>query len=173
MIDINLCDLNSFFGCVDATNTTELKTNAFRPLRTYLQEKSFEKHSGGQLTYVGNYADGQDFVDNDGVPYEMKGSLGLFNKNGSCKQVILKNNMPGRSKQNLEKTFEYMLLVDTKNMSLGVTTWDVVESRSKLDGAGATFKLQAGDFTMLAENVKPTAKNITANELLESLESIL
>ena len=84
MIDINLCDLNSFFGCVDATNTTELKTNAFRPLRTYLQEKSFEKHSGGQLTYVGNYADGQDFVDNNGVPYEMKGSLGLFNKNGSC-----------------------------------------------------------------------------------------
>ena len=103
----------------------------------------------------------------------MKGSLGLFNKNGSCKQVILKNNMPGRSKQNLEKTFEYMLLVDTKNMSLGVTTWDVVESRSKLDGAGATFKLQAGDFTMLAENVKPTEKNITADELLESLNSIL
>ena len=100
MIDIKLCDLNSFFGCVDATNTPELKTNAFRPLRTYLQEKSFEKHSGGQLTYVGNYADGQDFVDNDGVPYEMKGSLGLFNKNGSFKQVILKNNMPGRSKQN-------------------------------------------------------------------------
>ena len=81
--------------------------------------------------------------------------------------------MPGRSKQNLEKTFEYMLLVDTKNMSLGVTTWDVVESRSKLDGAGATFKLQAGDFTMLAENVKPTEKNITADELLESLNSIL
>ena len=62
MIDINLCDLNNFFGCVQATNTPELKTNAFRPLRTYLQEKSFEKWSGNQLRYVGDHEDGKDFL---------------------------------------------------------------------------------------------------------------
>ena len=100
MIDINLCDLSNFFGCVQATNTPELKTNAFRPLRTYLQEKSFEKWSGNQLRYVGDHEDGKDFYDTNGVPYEMKGSLGLFNKNGSCKRVVLINKRPGQKKNN-------------------------------------------------------------------------
>ena len=179
MIDINLCDLSNFFGCVQATNTPELKTNAFRPLRTYLQEKSFEKWSGNQLTYVGDHEDGKDFYDTNGVPYEMKGSLGLFNKNGSCKRVVLINKRPGQKKNNelkredLKKTFEYMLLVDTKKMSIGVTTWDIVYSGAECDGAGATFKLLEGDYTMLAEAIEPSEKEITARELLNSLETIL
>ena len=66
-----------------------------------------------------------------------------------------------------------MLLVDTKKMSIGVTTWDIVYSRAECDGAGATFKLLEGDYTMLAEGIEPSDKEITARELLNSLETIL
>ena len=53
-----------------------------------------------------------DFIDYLGIPYEMKGSLGLFNKNGSCKRVVLINKRPGKKKINelknedIQKTFE-------------------------------------------------------------------
>jgi hypothetical protein len=179
MIDINKVNLNEFFGCVEATNTKQMKSNAFKTFRTYLQEKSFAKWSGDQLTYVGDYEDGKDFVDSSGICYEMKGSLGLFNKNQSCKRVVLINKRPGKKKstilqkEDIKKTFEYMLLVDTKTMTIGYTDWDTVYSRTECDGAGATFKLEKGDYKILASNVEPKEKNIDATNLLNSIEAIL
>lgn len=179
MIDFSRINYGEFFGCVDATNTTQMKSNAFKTLRTYLQEKSFAKWSGGQLTYVGDYEDGKDFVDSSGIFYEMKGSLGLFNKNGSCKRVVLTNKRPGKRKgkeltvEDLKKTFQYMLLVDTKNMSIAYTDWDTVYSRADCDGAGATFKLQSGDYHMIASNVVPIKKEIDSTQLLNVIEEIL
>ena len=93
-IDFNRINLEEFFGCVKATNTPQMKSNAFKTFRTYLQEKSFAKWSDGQLDYVGDYENGKDFVDPSGIFYEMKGSLNLFNKNGSCKRVVLINKRP-------------------------------------------------------------------------------
>jgi hypothetical protein len=178
-IDFSLINLEEFFGCVKATNTKQMKSNAFKTFRTYLQEKSFAKWSGGQLNYVGDYEDGRDFVDNSGTFYEMKGSLGLFNKNGSCKRVVLINKRPGKKKikelkkEDVQKTFEYMLLVDTKNMSIAYTDWDTVYSRIECDGAGATFKLESGDYKMLESNIVPTEKQIDAGQLLNMMEVIL
>jgi hypothetical protein len=179
MIDIERINLEEFFGCVEATNTTQMKSNAFKTFRTYLQEKSFAKWSDGQLKYVGDFKDGVDFISDDRVNYEMKGSLGLFNKNGSCRRVVLINKRPGKKKvkelvkEDIQKTFEYMLLVDTKSMSIAYTDWDTVYSRTECDGAGATFKLQKGDYKMLEMNVKPAKKKITSEHILDSLEDIL
>lgn len=178
-IDFSRINLEEFFGCVEATNTTQMKSNAFKTLRTYLQEKSFAKWSDNQLTYVGDYEDGRDFEDFFGTFYEMKGSLGLFNKNGSCKRVVLLNKRPGKdkdkklTKENIQKTFEYMFLVDTKNMSIAYTDWDAVYSRIECDGAGATFKLCAGDYIMLASNIVPSKKEIDSTQLLDVMEAIL
>jgi hypothetical protein len=178
-IDFSRINLEEFFGCVNATNTTQMKCNAFKTFRTYLQEKSFAKWSNGQLIYVGDYEDGRDFVDHYGTYYEMKGSLGLFNKNGSCKRVVLINKRPGKKKKNelkkedIEKTFEYMLLVDTKSMSIAYTDWDTVYSRVECDGAGATFKLERDEYQMVRSNVVSTEKQIDASQLLNMIEVIL
>jgi len=178
-IDFSRINLQEFFGCVKATNTTQMKSNAFKTFRTYLQEKSFAKWSDGQLEYVGDYEDGRDFVDFIKIPYEMKGSLGLINQNGSCKRVVLINKRPGKAnskllkKEDIKKTFEYMFLVDTKNMSIAYTDWDTVYSRVECDGAGATFKLEKGDYTMIASNVVPVEKKIDAGQLLSMIEVIL
>lgn len=180
MLKINEFNLEEFFGCVDATNTSQMKSNAFKTFRTYLQEKSFSKWSNGQLLYVGDYEDGRDFVGSDGTFYEMKSSLGMFNKNGSCKRVVLINKRPGKDtnkkplrKEDIKKTFDYMILVDTKDMSIAYTTWDIVYSRTECDGAGATFKLEKDDYIMLCNNIKPRNKKISSSELLKSIEYIL
>jgi len=178
-IDFSRINLAEFFGCVEATNTPQMKSNAFKTFRTYLQEKSFAKWSDGQFEYVGDYEDGKDFVDPSGTFYEMKGSLNLFNKNGSCKRVVLINKRPGKrkikqiQKEDIQKTFEYMFLVDTENMSIAYTDWDTVYSRMECDGAGATFKLENGDYKVLASNITPVKKEIDANQLLNMVEVIL
>ena len=91
MINIDRINLEEFFGCVNATNTKEMKSNAFKTIRTWLQEKSFAKWSDGQLEYVGDFKDGVDFVSEDNINYEMKGKLRMFNKNGSTSVIDLKN----------------------------------------------------------------------------------
>ena len=71
MINIDRINLEEFFGCVNATNTKEMKSNAFKTIRTWLQEKSFAKWSDGQLEYVGDFKDGVDFVSEDNINYEI------------------------------------------------------------------------------------------------------
>jgi hypothetical protein len=173
MINIERINLEEFFGCVKATNTTQMKSNAFKTLRTWLQEKSFAKWSDGQLEYVGDFKDGVDFVSADEVNYEMKGKLKMFNKNGSTGVVDLKN-FRGETKV-VEKTFDYMLLVDTDSMTLGVTDWETVNKRVYFTPKSpvAKFKLLPGDFTILASNVKPAEKKITSAQILENLQEIL
>lgn len=173
MINIERINLEEFFGCVEATNTTQMKSNAFKTLRTWLQEKSFAKWSDGQLEYVGDFKDGVDFVSDDKVNYEMKGKLKMFNKNGSTCAVDLKN-FRGETKV-VEKTFDYMLLVDTESMTIGVTDWETVKKRVYFTPKSpvAKFKLLPGDFTILVSNVKPAEKNITSAQILENLQEIL
>ena len=173
MINIDRINLEEFFGCVNATNTKEMKSNTFKTFRTYLQEKSFAKWSDNQVRYVGDHMDGVDFIGEDETHYEMKGSLKLFNKNGSTKVITLKN-FQGNSKK-VEKTFEYMFLVDTENMSLAYTDWDMVEKRVYFtpSSPAAKVKFIPGDFTMLATNIEPAPKSITASDILDGVERIL
>jgi len=173
MINIERFNLEEFFGCVETTNTPQMKSNTFKTIRTWLQEKSFAKWSDGQLEYVGDIKDGTDFVSTCGVSYEMKGSLGLFNKNGSTKTIILKN-FYGENKV-IKKTFEYMFLVDTANMSIGFTDWNTVENRVYFTDKSALAKVKflPGDFEILAKNVKPIKKNITVSEIFNLFQDIL
>ena len=172
-LDISRINLEEFFGCVNATNTTQMKSNAFKTIRTWLQEKSFAKWSGGQLQYVGDYKDGVDFTSEDNVNYEMKGKLKMFNKNGSTSSIVLKN-FQGDNKV-IEKTFDYMLLVDTGSMALGITDWETVEKRIYYTPKSPTAKVKflPGDFTMLAKDIKPAEKKITSAEILDNLQEIL
>ena len=174
MIDISRFNLEEFFGCVNATNTKQMKSNAFKTIRTWLQEKSFAKWSDGQLQYVGDYKDGVDFTSVDNLLYEMKGKLKMFNKNGSTSSIILKNFQSEKNKV-IEKTFDYMLLVDTGSMTIGVTDWETVEKRIYYTPKSpcAKVKFLPGDYTILAEGVKPSNKSITSAEILEGLEGIL
>jgi hypothetical protein len=172
-IDFDKINLPEFFGCVNATNTKQMKSNAFKTLRTWLQEKSFAKWSDEQVEYVGDFMDGADFIDQNGICYEMKGKLKMFNKNGSTSVVDLKN-FRGETKV-VEKTFEYMLLVDTSSMTIGFTDWETVKQRLYFSPTSpvAKFKLFPGDYKILSENVIPTTKSITSSEILDNLLCIL
>ena len=172
-LDISRINLEEFFGCVNATNTTQMKSNAFKTIRTWLQEKSFAKWSDGLLQYVGDYKDGVDFISENNLRLEMKGKLKMFNKNGSTSSIILKN-FQGDNKV-IEKTFDYMLLVDTGSMALGITDWETVEKRIYYTPKSPTAKVKflPGDFTMLAKDIKPAEKKITSAEILDNLQEIL
>ena len=173
MINIDRINLEEFFGCVNATNTKEMKSNAFKTIRTWLQEKSFAKWSDGQLEYVGDFKDGVDFVSEDNINYEMKGKLKMFNKNGSTSSIVLKNFQSDNKV--IEKTFDYMLLVDTGSMAIGITDWDTVEKRIYYTPKSPTAKVKflPGDFTILAKDIKPAQKRITSAEILDNLQEIL
>jgi hypothetical protein len=172
-IDFARINLEEFFGCVEATNTTQMKSNVFKTLRTWLQEKSFAKWSDGQMKYVGDYEDGVDFVSTYNEKYEMKGKLKMFNKNGSTSAIDLKN-FRGETKV-VNKTFDYMLLIDTSSMSIGVTDWGTVNKRIYFTPKSpvAKFKLLPGDFKIIAKDIKPSKKNITSGEILNNLQEIL
>ena len=172
-LDISRINLEEFFGCVNATNTTQMKSNTFKTFRTWLQENSFAKWSGGQFRYVGDHMNGVDFIGDDGLRYEMKGTLGLFQKRGDTKSIILKNFYSDNKKVN--KTFNYMLLVDTKSMSLGITDWETVEKRVDFnqESTNAKVKFEVGDFTMLAKDIKPADKKITADQIIGNLQEVL
>jgi hypothetical protein len=172
-IDFSRINLEEFFGCVDATNTKQMKSNAFKTLRTWLQEKSFAKWSDGQLEYVGDHKDGVDFVSIHNENYEMKGKLKMFNKNGSTGTIDLKN-FRGETKI-VDKTFDYMLLVDTHSMAIGFTDWETINKRLYFTEKSpvAKFKLLPGDFEIIAKDIKPSIKHITSAEILNNLHEIL
>jgi len=172
-LDFSRINLKEFFGCCDATNTTEMKSNTFKTFRTYLQEKSFAKWSDNQVRYVGDHMNGVDFIGPDEVRYEMKGTLGLFQQNGATKVITLKN-FQGDTK-NVTKTFDYMFLVDTEKMSIGYTDWDTVKKRVYFTPKSTTAKVkfQPGDFQILFTNVEPSPKSITASDILDGVERIL
>lgn len=172
-LDFSEMDFEEFFGCVNATNTTQMKSSTFRTFRTYIQEKSFAKWSGGQLAYVGDHRDGLDFesiVDED---WEMKGSLNMFNKNGRTKVVTIKN-FYGETKV-FKKTFDYIFLVDTESMSIGYTDWETTYKRHYFTDKSPLVRVryEPQDYKMIVSNVTPTTKSITASEILKGIEHIL
>ena len=110
-----------------------MKSSSFRGLRAHYTEKSFCKWSDDQLTHVGLFDRGRDFIIKEtNESLEMKTQLGMFKEDGNCKSFVLKNFHPSGKdkkdwkKKDLIKTFDYMVLVDTKSMSVGYTTWDKV-----------------------------------------------
>tara|TARA_B100000424_G_C22659134_1_gene362795 strand:+ start:56 stop:580 length:525 start_codon:yes stop_codon:yes gene_type:complete len=156
MIDFNKFDFPSIFGVVKSTDG--LKRQQMRFFRAEVQELAIAKYSGGQLKYVGDTENGRDFLGvHDGLYYESKGLNGLFQKRTPyTKEITLKNyhtNKTGLS----EKTFDYMLLWDTKNYTAGICSWDSCTKKKniKLKAAGVNFKVHYNDITFIARNVIP------------------
>ena len=89
--------------------------------------------------------------------------------------MFLKQELKRLRIKKVEKTFEYMFLVDTENMSLAYTDWDTVEKRVYFTPSSPTAKVKflPGDFTMLATNIEPAPKSITASDILDGVERIL
>ena len=68
-----------------------------------------------------------------------------------------------------------MLLVDTGSMAIGIVDWDTVEKRIYFTPKSPTAKVKflAGDFTILAKDIKPAQKSITSAEIIDNLQEIL
>ena len=60
-------------------------------------------------------------------------------------------------------------------MTLGYTDWDTVEKRLYFTdkSPAAKVKFENGDYKILASNVSPSKKSITASDILDGLERIL
>ena len=176
-MDFDRINYEEFFGCVNATNTTQMKSNTFKTFRTHIQEKSFAKWSDDQLVYVGDHKDGLDFLSTDTSDpfprYEMKGMLKMFNKNGTTKVVTMKN-FRGENKV-FERTFDYIFLVDTENMSIALSDWQTAEKRHYFTESSPVVKVKfyPGDYEMIRTNVMPSTKSITAGAILDSIDHIL
>jgi len=182
-IDFSRVNFERFFGWVNASNTKQMKSSSFRGLRAHYTEKSFYKWSDNQLTHVGLFDNGRDFIIKEtGESVEMKSQLGMFNtcKNpGDCKPFVLKNFHPSGKdkkdwkKEDLIKTFDYMLLVDTKSMSVGYTTWDKVYECVDETANDPKCVLKKSDYTMIVHNVTPFENDCDVDGIFSLIEEHL
>ena len=176
-IDFSRVNFENFFGWVNISNTKQMKSSSFRGLRAHYTEKSFCKWSDDQLTHVGLFDRGRDFIikeTNESV--EMKTQLGMFKGDGNCKSFVLKNFHPSGKdkkdwkKKDLIKTFDYMVLVDTKSMSVGYTTWDKVYECVDETANEPKYILKKTDYTMIAHKVIPSEKDCDVDRMFSFIE---
>ncbi len=172
MINPKLFDFPSIFGVVKSTEN--LKRNQTRPLRAEIQEISIAKYSGGQLKYIGDKENGRDFYGvNDNFFYESKGMDGLFQKTVPYTKEITLKNFQGKNLGLPEKTFDYMLLWDTKNYSVGICNWESCMKNTIIKDATVAFRVHYNDILFLAKDVVPTKKEDFSSKLYELIEQLV
>ena len=172
MINFSKFDFKSIFGVVKSTDG--LKRQQTRPLRAEVQEIAIAEYSGGQLEYVGDTEDGRDFYGiQDNLYYESKGMDGLFLKKKPMTKEITLKNFKGRNKGLPDKTFDYMLLWDTKTYTAGICSWDACMKNTVVKDAVISFRVDFDDITFFANNVDPIDKGDFSikldNLILESI----
>jgi ethanolamine utilization protein EutQ (cupin superfamily) len=180
-IDFQRVNFEKFFGWVLASNTKKMKSSVYRQVRASLTECAFSKYSDGQLKHVGVFETGRDFIINKTQEsVEMKSLLNMFKKNGDCKGFTLKNfhpdsksNKGGWKKEDIVKTFDFILLVDTNKMSIGYSTWDNVYSCIDETSNDPKVFLAKSDYTMIVENIIPDEVNYNVDELFSSIEKYI
>ena len=172
MINFELFDFSSIFGVIKSTEG--LKRNQTRPLRAEVQEIAIAKYSRGQLKYVGDTENGKDFIGIfDKLNYESKGMDGLFQKTVPYTKEITLKNFQGKNLGLPEKTFDYMLLWDTKNYSVGICSWDACIKNAILKDANVGFRVDCSDITFLAKNVITAEKQDFSIKLYELIEQLV
>lgn len=172
MINSKLFDFASIFGVVKSTEG--LKRNQTRPLRAEVQEIAIAKYSGGQLKYIGDTENGKDFYGLlDGLYYESKSMDGVFQKTVSYTKEITLKNFQGKNLGLPKKTFDYMLLWDTKNYSVGICSWESCMKNIVLKDAAVSFRVHFDDIEFLAKDVTPTEKEDFASKLYQLIEEIV
>ena len=169
MINPNLFDFPSIFGVVKSTDG--LKRNQTRPLRAEVQEIAIAKYSGNQLKYVGDIENGRDFYGlEDELYYESKGMDNMFCKTIPWTKEITLKNFQGKNLGLPEKTFDYMLLWDTKTYTVGICSWDACMKNTNIKDATVAFRVHFNDITFLANNVTPVEKEDFAAKLYNLIE---
>jgi len=172
MINPKLFDFPSIFGVVKSTSG--LKRNQTRPLRAEVQEIAIAKYSGGQLKYVGDKESGKDFYGIlDNLYYESKGMDGLFQKTVPYTKEITLKNFQGKNLGLPEKTFDYMLLWDTKNYTVGICSWDSCMKNVQVKDAVVSFRVNHDDIEFLVRDVKPKEKEDFAIKLHDLIEAVI
>lgn len=161
----DLFNWEEIFGAVESTKN--LKRNQTRPLRTEIQERATAKYSGGQFTYVGDTQDGKDYIDLNGFSVEDKAQEGMFCKTKHRTKVFTLKNFR-RNKTEFVKTFDYMILKDTRHMSVGWTTWAAVEKNAVITDAVITSFVDYDNLHMIEFFVTPKPK-IDLSIVLENM----
>ena len=157
MLNFKTFDLSSIFGVVKSTDG--LKRQQTRPLRAEVQEIAIAKYSGGQLQYVGDSENGRDFLGiHDKLYYESKGMDNMFCKTIPWTKEITLKNFQGRNKGLPEKTFDYMLLWDTKTYTIGICSWDACMKKTDIKDAVISFRVHFDDIKFVTKNVSPKDK---------------
>jgi hypothetical protein len=95
---------------------------------------------------------------------------GLFQKTVSYTKEITLKNFQGKNLGLPEKTFDYMLLWDTKNYSVGICSWDACIKNATLKDANVGFRVDYADIIFWAKNVTPTNKGDFAAKLYNLIE---
>ena len=155
MIDWTRFDWEEIFGTVKSTDG--LKRKQTRPLRTEVQEIATSKYSDGQLIYVGDEENGKDYIDCNGLSVEDKGQEGMFTKTKGRTKVFTLKNFQG-NKTKFVKTFDYIILKDTKAMSVGWATWEAVAKNVEIKDAIITSFVDYDDLHMIEFFVTPKTK---------------
>tara|TARA_Y100001951_G_C11156123_1_gene192054 strand:- start:35 stop:553 length:519 start_codon:yes stop_codon:yes gene_type:complete len=158
MINFEKFDLPNIFGVVKMTDG--LKRNQMKFIRSEIQEKAIAKHSGGQLDYVGDTENGRDFYGiTDNLYYESKAMDGMFCKTKPTTKEITLKNFQSKNLGLPDKTFDYMLLWDTKSYTAGVCSWDACMKNTTVKDAIISFRVDFDDITFFARNVTPIDKD--------------
>ena len=168
MIDFKRLDLPNIFGVVKSTEG--LKSRQRRSLRAEIQEIAMAKYSDGQLEYVGDTAKGQDFKGVDGLSYESKGMDGMFCKTKPITKEITLMNFQGNNTGLPDKTFDYMLLWDTKTHTAGICSWDSCMKNATLKDDSVKIRVHFDDITIFAKNVTPIEKGDLSTKLFNLIE---
>lgn len=172
MIDYTRFDFSSIFGV--AKSTESLKRNQTRGLRAEVLEKAIAKYSDKQLEYIGNTQNGRDFLGvEDNFFYESKSMDGLFQKKVLYTKEITLKNFQGKNLGLPEKTFDYMLLWDTKNYTVGICSWDACMKNTVIKDATVVFRVDYSDITFLAQNVTPIEKEELSAKFDKLIEEFL
>jgi len=151
-------DWNGVFEVIHATKS--MTRNQTRPLRTEFIEKSIEKRSDGKLKYTGDKTDGMDYINipDDGIRYECKLMHGIWRPCGTTPKFILKN-FRKKSNPEIKKTFDYMILIDSKNNKVGVCTFE--DLNIFVNDATLEFNIKQEKIVTIVDNVTIDETNET------------
>jgi hypothetical protein len=172
MIDFNLFNWEEIFGTAVASEG--MKRAQARGLRTEIIELSIAKHSSNQFKYVGmNDTLGHDFVTNDGIRWECKCKERMFNKTVPTTSDIILKNYAGKRIDVLDQKFDYMLLIDTVNMSVAYAPYNSVTKNMKINDANIITKVHYNDMEWVKLNVLPKKKRDVAEAIQTLIEEIV
>ena len=154
------------FGTIDILKP--LKGNQYKFMKSDIQERSAEKHSGGLLKYIGNRntSIGKDYEglnELNGLRFESKALEMLIQsfKMSHSASIILKN-FRGNSTGIPEQTFDYLLAYDCSKYTVLLASWDVCMNSMHLkeNDATITTRLVTAQCDVLARDVIPVKKDV-------------